>query len=179
MLIGDAVKPIILKIMMLFIAMIFALSCICAMAHPGGLDKNGGHYNRKTGEYHYHKNINTDTALAETIPAKTEKQKVEVDFEQSESDGLISKLLMYLYICALFSFVLQGLYKSAVGRYLKFIFAAMAVFLLICAYSMAENSARAGLWMTCIWFGLCVFISYGIYSAEKQARQLKKLGLKK
>lgn len=23
-------------------------------AHPGGLDANGGHNNRKTGEYHYH-----------------------------------------------------------------------------------------------------------------------------
>jgi len=26
-----------------------------ADAHPGGLDANGGHYNRKTGEYHYHR----------------------------------------------------------------------------------------------------------------------------
>lgn len=26
-----------------------------AHAHPGGLDSNGGHYNRKTGEYHYHR----------------------------------------------------------------------------------------------------------------------------
>lgn len=24
-------------------------------AHPGGLDANGGHYDRKTGEYHYHR----------------------------------------------------------------------------------------------------------------------------
>jgi micrococcal nuclease len=26
-----------------------------AIAHGGGLDGNGGHYNRKTGEYHYHR----------------------------------------------------------------------------------------------------------------------------
>lgn len=25
-----------------------------ASAHPGRTDKNGGHYNRSTGEYHYH-----------------------------------------------------------------------------------------------------------------------------
>jgi hypothetical protein len=25
-----------------------------ALAHPGGLDQNGGHFNRKTGEYHKH-----------------------------------------------------------------------------------------------------------------------------
>ena len=27
---------------------------LMAFAHPGSLDGNGGHYNRKTGEYHYH-----------------------------------------------------------------------------------------------------------------------------
>jgi hypothetical protein len=26
-----------------------------ASAHPGGLDSRGGHYNRKTGEYHCHR----------------------------------------------------------------------------------------------------------------------------
>lgn len=41
----------------LFLA-IFVLSCACALAHPGGLDKNGGHKDKKNtsglGEYHYH-----------------------------------------------------------------------------------------------------------------------------
>lgn len=27
---------------------------LIVFAHPGRTDKNGGHYNRKTGEYHYH-----------------------------------------------------------------------------------------------------------------------------
>ena len=31
------------------------LSAVAAQAHGGGLDKDGGHYNRKTGEYHYHR----------------------------------------------------------------------------------------------------------------------------
>ena len=37
------------------VTLILAL-CISftAYAHPGSLDKNGGHYNRQTGEYHYH-----------------------------------------------------------------------------------------------------------------------------
>ncbi len=26
-------------------------------AHPGGLDSRGGHFNRKTGEYHYHRRV--------------------------------------------------------------------------------------------------------------------------
>ena len=39
----------------------FAIICVMALsivlmahAHSGGTDANGGHYNRKTGEYHYH-----------------------------------------------------------------------------------------------------------------------------
>ena len=34
-------------------------------AHPGGLDANGGHYNRKTGEYHYHRKPAAKTAAEE------------------------------------------------------------------------------------------------------------------
>lgn len=30
------------------------LLCILVYPHPGGIDSNGGHYNRSTGEYHYH-----------------------------------------------------------------------------------------------------------------------------
>lgn len=40
-----------------------------AFAHPGGLDQDGGHHNRKTGEYHYHQR--------RTPPAKTESKKPE------------------------------------------------------------------------------------------------------
>lgn len=31
-------------------------------AHPGRLDSNGGHYNRKTGEYHYHDGLGTSSS---------------------------------------------------------------------------------------------------------------------
>lgn len=38
---------------------LFALAVLAsgtlAVAHPGGLDKNGGHYDKKTGKYHYHR----------------------------------------------------------------------------------------------------------------------------
>lgn len=30
------------------------LCCTVALAHPGGTDAAGGHYDRSTGEYHYH-----------------------------------------------------------------------------------------------------------------------------
>lgn len=33
---------------------------LCALAHPGSLDENGGHFDRSTGEYHYHEGIHTN-----------------------------------------------------------------------------------------------------------------------
>lgn len=35
-----------------------------AIAHPGGLDANGGHIDRKTGIYHYHRGTNAPSGNA-------------------------------------------------------------------------------------------------------------------
>lgn len=40
-------------IALLIIALLLA-SALPVYAHSGGTDSNGGHYDRKTGEYHYH-----------------------------------------------------------------------------------------------------------------------------
>ncbi|MEG1575023.1 MAG: YHYH domain-containing protein [Bacteroidales bacterium] len=39
------------------ITLVLALSAMTtmAMAHSGGLDQNGGHWDHKTGTYHYHR----------------------------------------------------------------------------------------------------------------------------
>lgn len=39
---------------------IFILISTIVFSHPGRLDSNGGHYNRKTGEYHYHDGTHTE-----------------------------------------------------------------------------------------------------------------------
>lgn len=38
------------------LALLFSVTLMCpiANAHPGRTDSSGGHYNRKTGVYHYH-----------------------------------------------------------------------------------------------------------------------------
>lgn len=46
-----ALKQISLLLLILLLVFNFTFS---AFAHPGRLDSNGGHYNRATGEYHYH-----------------------------------------------------------------------------------------------------------------------------
>jgi hypothetical protein len=38
----------------MFVALTVSFSLITAFAHGGRTDDNGGHYNRDTGEYHYH-----------------------------------------------------------------------------------------------------------------------------
>ncbi|MBQ4431545.1 MAG: YHYH domain-containing protein [Synergistaceae bacterium] len=42
--------------------LVLAMS-LTASAHPGKLDKNGGHYDKETGEYHYHKGPNALESL--------------------------------------------------------------------------------------------------------------------
>ena len=43
------------KFLALLLVLVLATT---AIAHPGKLDKNGGHYDKETGEYHYHKGPN-------------------------------------------------------------------------------------------------------------------------
>ena len=38
----------------IFLVFITILLSVCAYAHPGNTDSNGGHYNHTTGDYHYH-----------------------------------------------------------------------------------------------------------------------------
>ncbi len=42
------------RISVLLITILLLLLTVPAYAHPGRTDTNGGHYNRSTGEYHYH-----------------------------------------------------------------------------------------------------------------------------
>lgn len=44
-------KKLISLTLVLLLLIIFAFT---VLAHPGRTDSNGGHYNRSTGEYHYH-----------------------------------------------------------------------------------------------------------------------------
>ncbi len=47
------------KLLLSFLLLILLAQVV--IAHPGSLDENGGHYNRKTGEYHYHEGTHTES----------------------------------------------------------------------------------------------------------------------
>ncbi|MBQ3764593.1 MAG: thermonuclease family protein [Synergistaceae bacterium] len=51
------------KLKFIFAAVIVLSMSLVAYAHPGKLDKNGGHYDKDTGEYHYHKGPNALQSL--------------------------------------------------------------------------------------------------------------------
>lgn len=50
---------------------LFALVPLALIAHPGGLDKKGGHIDKKTSQYHIHKKQEADKAT----DVKTPEQK--------------------------------------------------------------------------------------------------------
>ena len=59
------------KILTIFCLFVFVGT---SSAHPGRLDANGGHYNRKTGEYHYHRGPNAgQTRSSASTVSKAQK----------------------------------------------------------------------------------------------------------
>ena len=47
------------RLLILFLCLLLlAIPITIALAHSGGLDANGGHRDRKTGQYHYHRGPN-------------------------------------------------------------------------------------------------------------------------
>ncbi|MBQ6970879.1 MAG: thermonuclease family protein [Synergistaceae bacterium] len=51
------------KASLILSAVLVLAMALAASAHPGKLDKNGGHYDKETGEYHYHKGPNALESL--------------------------------------------------------------------------------------------------------------------
>ena len=76
----DIKKDIKLK-KLITISVIILLLPIAAFAHPGSLDDSGGHYNRKTGEYHYHSGehkYGTSSSTVQTYYPFTPKPTVNI-----------------------------------------------------------------------------------------------------
>lgn len=48
---------------------LLSVSSVVSFAHPGRTDSNGGHYNRKTGTYHYHNGGNSGRSSTTTVPS--------------------------------------------------------------------------------------------------------------
>ena len=61
------------------VAVIASLAVTCTLStslvvhgHGGGLDANGGHFDRKTGEYHYHRGTRAEIPTADKASAERE-----------------------------------------------------------------------------------------------------------
>lgn len=50
------------------VLLVLLFAAIFAYTHSGGLDENGGHINSETGEYHFHRDTNEDTANETVLP---------------------------------------------------------------------------------------------------------------
>jgi len=70
---------------------VLLFSCLCAansMAHSGGLDVKGGHYNSKTGQYHYHRQSRALSASSVTqysLPKSTREARIRSYFKAANS----------------------------------------------------------------------------------------------
>lgn len=70
---------------------VFVLTCLLtfsgflADAHPGRTDSNGGHWNRKTGEYHYHNSGYTKSTRSKQTSTKSTAKKTTSTVKKSSS----------------------------------------------------------------------------------------------
>ena len=64
--------PQLIRIMLLATALLVSILAPLhvANAHSGGLDKNGCHNNRKTGDYHCHRTVSTPSSVNNLAPAR-------------------------------------------------------------------------------------------------------------
>lgn len=104
-----------------FVISFVLLVCVSltAYAHPGSLDKNGGHYNRQTGEYHYHDGDHTETPAPKPSPTTPERK----EDQRSTLSHLCEIIITLLYIPAYsFSFfMLAGIINDFLEKiFLRF-----------------------------------------------------------
>lgn len=81
--------------------------CLITYAHPGRTDSNGGHYNRSTGEYHYHHGYPAHQHIDGECPYDYDDQ---TDHSESEDDSENNGITNFL--------ILLGLTSSAVLIYI-------------------------------------------------------------
>ena len=62
-----------MKRRLLFFSLMFMIAVFSAYAHSGGTDSKGGHYNRSTGEYHYHHGYSAHQHPNGVCPYETSK----------------------------------------------------------------------------------------------------------
>lgn len=58
------------------------------IAHPGGVDANGGHIDRKTGVYHYHRGTNAPTGNP-TVQSRSSQTNLATSTSPPQSESLV------------------------------------------------------------------------------------------
>ena len=67
----------------LILSLLWSATC---MAHPGGLDAKGGHYNHKTGDYHQHRAAQPQREVGRvSLPESTREGRIRPYFEAANS----------------------------------------------------------------------------------------------
>ena len=89
-------KQIITIIMLLILPFVASSN---SFAHSGRTDANGGHYNRKTGEYHYHNSgSSSSTSTSDTYIIPSHNNDTYADNNNSSSSTTVSEDKDFLMI---------------------------------------------------------------------------------
>ena len=143
----------ILKTFFILLLLVFQFIVI-VNAHPGRTDSNGGHYDRSTGEYHYHngesagknqtskkdseynysdKTNNSSLFDGDLIREDelTEEQKRKRFLSELSSDIFVALFFGFLLSIPIFFFIFLRFFESAVQKHPKIFFFAIYISLFI------------------------------------------------
>lgn len=97
------------RVSLTLMTVFFSAAVLAAHAHPGGLDKHGGHYDHKTGEYHYHQGPNA----GKTVPASEAPREMKGSRKKDAAAPAASDSFDFSSILP-YSFQSEGTYQAKV-----------------------------------------------------------------
>lgn len=112
-----------LKVALTFLLILLLTNIILSVnAHPGSLDNNGGHYNRSTGEYHYHEGTHTENN-SDAISYSDKHVTNKTNTKNSFFDIILKILVLiiavpyFLSLCfGLFSLLFDSIHKKFMNK---------------------------------------------------------------
>ncbi|MDA9779049.1 YHYH domain-containing protein [Rubripirellula sp.] len=94
--------------------MMITLMLFSLLAHGGGLDSQGGHFNRKTGQYHFHDGIGgggrsySEKEYQRLPPIDKPKPSRSKNVREDQETTLLEKVFLIVYFLFFMMFVFVG-----------------------------------------------------------------------
>jgi hypothetical protein len=104
------------KKLIVFLMLLLLLSAPVCLAHSGGTDSKGGHWNRSTGEYHYHHGYSAHQHENGICPYETKSIAKTTTKKTNQDDEGVGSLFVLIGFGAIIGFVPMFLHSQRLAK---------------------------------------------------------------